>query len=155
MDPRIGNVHIDANALDRGGAARGGDVDRFLALVEADEISVVIPHSVKGEIAHPKTPDWVKLASNSQIFSLPVNRTPEEMARLEDLRKLLRGNAQSDKHDADAEHLFEASKYGGQFFITHDKRILSKSKAINALVGRIRIVTLEDFLRDYDRAGLQ
>ena len=77
------------------------------------------------------------------------------MARLEDLRKLLRGNAQSDKHDADAEHLFEASKYGGQFFITHDKRILSKSKAINALVGRIRIVTLEDFLRDYDRAGLQ
>lgn len=151
MDPRIGNVHLNSDALDSGGAVRPG-VDRLLALIEHGQISVVIPHSVVNEIGHPKTPHWVKAISNASIVTFPVSRTPPENARLEQIKTLLRGNALSAKHDADAEHLFEASKYGGRYFVTYDARILSKSKEINAIIGPIRIVTLDGLLADYDSA---
>lgn len=58
----------------------------------------------------------------------------------------MRGNAASEKHQADADHLFEAEKYGGGYFITHDKRILAKASAILEIAPLITISTLAEFI---------
>ena len=87
-----------------------------------------------------------------EIHTLPVSRTAGEKATLCQIRAILRGNAQPGKHDADAEHLFEASKYGGGYFITHDRRMLDKRDELRQLIGvALAIVTLEEFLAAYDR----
>ena len=85
------------------------------------------------------------------MYSLPVQRTAQEMELLVKLRTLLQGNSQSTKHDADAEHLFEASKYGGRFFITHDRRILVRKEKVQSLIGPIEIVSLEEFILIFDK----
>lgn len=59
------------------------------------------------------------------IYSLPVQLTSNEMARLKKISAILRGNATASAHYADATHINESIKYGG-CFITTDKRILSK-----------------------------
>ena len=151
LDPRIGNIHLDANALDRDGSTRDKLVNRLLELQEAEEIKITIPGSVRTETAHPHTPSRVNSVMSQQIFTLPVNRTQKEQAELDQIRLVLRGNALSGKHDADAEHLFEASKYGGRYFITHDRRMLNNAAQVKKLLGSpIAIVTLEDFLAAYD-----
>lgn len=157
LDPRIGNVHLDANALDRDGSARDKFVDRLLELQEAEEISIAIPGSVRTETAHPNTPARVNSVMSQQIFSLSVNRTLGEQAQLNQLRLVLRGNALSGKHDADGEHLFEASKYGGRYFITHDRRLLNNRDRLQKLLASsLAIVTLEEFLSAYDHyVGLE
>jgi hypothetical protein len=87
-----------------------------------------------------------------QIFTLPVGRTTGELQTLGAIRSLLKGNAQAGRHDADAEHLFEASKYGGGYFITQDRRMLAKRGELRPLIGpALAIMTLEEFLGAYDR----
>jgi hypothetical protein len=151
LDPRIGNVHIDANTLDRISPAHDSFVDRLLTLNESGEITLIIPHSVKTEIEHRRTPPRVKLDTRDSVYSLPVQRTAQEMGLLVKLRTLLQGNSQSTKHDADAEHLFEASKYGGRYFITHDRRILVRKEMVQSLIGPIEIVSLEEFILIFDK----
>ena len=51
LDPRICNIHLDANALDRDGTERDLSVERVLALRKADEIKFVVPGSVRHEQA--------------------------------------------------------------------------------------------------------
>ena len=93
----------------------------------------------------------MKAAILPQTFTLPVNRTGQERSTLDRIRSVLRGNAISGQHDADAEHLFEASKYGGGYFITHDRRMLAKRDQVRPLIGpALAIVTLEEFLEAYD-----
>jgi hypothetical protein len=86
----------------------------------------------------------------SQIFTYAVGLNSEEYDRIRRLRDLMQGNAQPGKHRADADHIFEAGKYGG-YFITHDGRALSRRKEIESVVGpHFRVVTLADFLSVYD-----
>ncbi len=152
LDPRICNIHLDANALDRDGSAHDTFVDRVLALREADEINFIVSGSVRREASHPHTPANVQAAMLPEIYTLPVSRTVEEQATLGRIRAVLMGNAQTRKHDDDAEHLFEASKYGGGYFITHDRRMLNKRDELRPLIGpTLAIVTLEEFLAAYDR----
>lgn len=152
LDPRICNIHLDANALDRDGSNRDALVNRLFALEAAEEVTLVVPDSVRREAAHPSTPVDVKTNFSTAIFTLGVDRTPEEMALLERIRTILRGNSKPGKHDADSEHIFEASKYGGGYFITHDQRIYKKSAELrNALGSALAIVQLQEFLEIYDR----
>jgi hypothetical protein len=109
VDPRIYNIHLDANALDRDGSTHDAHVDRFETLRDAGALNVVVPGSVRREVAHPRAPANVRAAMLPGIYTLPVNRTGHELATLVKIRALLRGKAQSGRHDADAEHLFEAS----------------------------------------------
>ncbi|SFR20253.1 hypothetical protein SAMN04515673_11941 [Poseidonocella sedimentorum] len=62
------------------------------------------------------------------------------------LRMLLRGNAKPGKHEADADHLFEAGKYGGGYFLTHDKRIHKLVDQIKKIIPSISVVTLKEFV---------
>jgi hypothetical protein len=72
------------------------------------------------------------------IYSLPVQLTSNELARLKKISEILRGNATVAAHYADATHINESIKYGG-CFITTDKRILSKRNdlsKVNAVILR-------------------
>jgi hypothetical protein len=53
----------------------------------------------------------------------------------------------------DADHLFEAAKYGG-YFITHDQRILKKVGQLGHLLPpSLTVVTLAEFLDIFDDFG--
>ena len=68
------------------------------------------------------------------------------------IRELLSGNAGAGKHVADADHVWDACKYGG-YFITHDKRILERAGAARPLLPpSLQIMTLGEFLDVYDAA---
>src|SRR5712671_4042802 len=78
LDPRICNITLDANAVDRDGGPRDGLVDRLLGLRQTGQINFVVPGSVRTEIQRPRTPHDVKSAVLLEIFSLPVGRTASE-----------------------------------------------------------------------------
>jgi predicted nucleic acid-binding protein len=151
LDPRICNITLDANAVDRTPQTTAL-VDRLLSLRDSEEINFVVPGSVRHQVEHPHTPGHVKDTMLPMIFSLPVEQTAPERETFRKVHALLKGNATSNKHDADARHLCEAAKYGGGYFITHDNRLLKKRGALRAHLGpALCIVTLTEFLNAYDQ----
>jgi hypothetical protein len=150
LDPRIVNVCYDANALDCADGAQEAAVARLLALAEANEIILVTPRTVLGEIEHPNTPAAVRRAALPQIFTIQTSHTTGERQTADAIRTILQGNAQAGQHDADAAHIAEADKYGG-YFIAHDGRILAKRDELKlVLQPSLQIVTLAEFLDIYD-----
>jgi hypothetical protein len=150
LDPRRVNVTLDANALDKGGTAQDAHVDRVLALRQANKITFVVPVGVREEVQHPRTPQGVKDAVLSEIFTMPtgLNSQEQEFRRL--VAAALQGAAAPGKHAADAYHLAEAAKYGG-YFITHDKRVLNRSGRLrDILPPTLQVVTLARFLEIFD-----
>jgi hypothetical protein len=150
LDPRICPVGIDANLLDHDGTSRDALVDRLLALSSARSIRLFVPKRVRAEIEHPQTPSHVKEVGLSQIFTIGVELNSDEQRRKRIITAELQGNAKPGKHEADADHLFEAAKYGG-FFITEDERILKRAGRLSeALPPSLCVVTLADFLGIFD-----
>jgi predicted nucleic acid-binding protein len=157
LDPRRVNVTIDANALDKDGTTRDVLVDRVLELRRADKIRIVIPAGVREEVQHPRTPQGVKDAVLSEIFTIPMELNFQERDFRCRVAAALQGNAAAGKHAADAYHLAEAAKYGG-YFITHDERVLKRSGDLRDLLPpSLQVVTLERFLEifDEDESGLR
>lgn len=152
LDPRKVNVLFDANAFDRG-TDNSAEVDRLLALKAAGKVNLIAPGGVRQETQHPHTPPVVREIVSGQIFSLPVELNSAEQQQLARIRAILQGNAAPGKHAADARHVFEATKYGGGYFITHDRRInQTKRLELEAeLPPSLWIVTLTEFLAIYDR----
>ena len=150
LDPRICNVAIDANALDRDGSDRDALVDRLLALSSAGTINLILPKGVRREILNPRTPAHVQEAALPKIFSIGVGLNADEPRRHRIIAQELQGNAKPGKHEADADHLFEAAKYCG-FFITHDDRVLKRAGRLGeVLPPSLTVVTLTDFLAILD-----
>ena len=151
LDPRICNVAIDANSLDRSeDEAHASSVNRFLALYEAEKIKIVVPKGVRLEFQHPHTPDHVKAAGLPKIFTLQVGLNSEERQERRNIELELQGNARPGKHAADADHLFEAAKYCA-YFITYDRRILDRTgKLRDILPPSLNILTLSKFLEIFD-----
>jgi hypothetical protein len=52
LDPKICNIGLDANALDRDGTERGQLTDRFRALVNNGTLRVVLGGGVRDEVQH-------------------------------------------------------------------------------------------------------
>jgi len=48
----------------------------------------------------------------------------------DEIRALVRGNANIGRHENDADHIFELYKYGGGYFITTGNRLLSLSEML-------------------------
>jgi hypothetical protein len=150
LDPRICNVAIDANSLDRLDADRAAGVDRLLELRDAARITLIVPKGVRLEFQHPATPRPVREAGSSQLFTVSVGLNPEELRQRCEIERELQGNAKPCKHRADADHLFEAAKYCG-YFITHDDRILRRAgKLRRILPPLLTVVTLAGFLKIFD-----
>ncbi len=145
-DPRYGNIHLDANALEPPDPADKDLVPEFLKLRENDVISVVNPHGVQRELDDPRTPSSTRTHTEG-IYTLQTNQIPQEESVLSRLQDLMRGGAAPGRHAADAEHVFEASKYGGIYFVTHDGRIIRKKSEIAIILGPLpAIVTLRQFI---------
>jgi hypothetical protein len=150
LDPRICNVSIDANALDKDSGDRNTLVDRLLALSSAGIINLIVSKGVRGEISDPNTPAHVQEAALPKIFTIGVGLNNDEQRRKRIIAAELQGNAAPGKHEADADHLFEAAKYGG-YFITHDRRILTRAgRLADVLPPSLNVVTLVDFLEIFD-----
>jgi len=99
------------------------------------------------EVQHPQTPDSVRGSIAGGLFTLPTSLTSGEQHKLAEVTRLMRGNATDHRHDTDARHLFEAAKYGAGYFITHDRRILSRAEAFDQILGPgFSVVNLIDFL---------
>lgn len=124
IDPKYSQFFLDTCAFDPKYTPEDSAAKELWKRYEAEEINLLLTHSNQREIDHPNTPTWVKQQALSMVFTLKVQLTSDEQNRRASLERLLRGNAQSDKHKDDAHHLFEASKYGG-YFVTTDNRILS------------------------------
>jgi len=148
VDPRYHPSCIDAMVLDRTGSPDDAVVDKILTLAEGGtKISLYLPHSVKVEIEHPNTPADTKQRASGLIYTEPVTLTEAEKRLHHDIRELLRGNAKLGKHDRDAFHVVEASKYGS-YFITNDERILKNRQELTKRLG-LDVVTPTEFLERY------
>lgn len=140
---------MDAHIFDDNGDAKtSAAVDQLLALATETKLSVLLPYSVKSEIEHQKTPQSVKRRASCLNYTMPVTLTPNEELTHRSVRALMKGNATSGKHDADAFHLVEASKYG-RFFVTLDNRILKKKLEIQCLLPSLWIVTPIELIKLY------
>lgn len=140
---RKATIALDANALDRIDAQRSRLVDEFLALLEELEIETRRPCGVMKELSNPGTPQRVREDMDG-IFTTPTSDNSDEARLRAQIRRVLRGNSNSNKHDADADHVFEAQKYGCRFFVTHDRRISDGRLA--ELVPSIRFLALSEIV---------
>jgi hypothetical protein len=126
LDPRICNIGLDASALDLDGTTKDGLTGRFRELIATGALNVVVAGGVRGEVQHPKTPDHVKDGVLPRIFNLRPGLNPAQQSDRRRVAAILQGNAKPETHAADASHPSEAAETGRGYFITHDKRILSR-----------------------------
>ena len=124
LSPRFTHIFLDSCAFDPDDENEAQCSERIL---ESTNLMIEIMHSVQREIDHPNTPAEVKSKAARIIRTGETNLTPLELVTRSEIRSLMRGNSKSDQYEQDADHLFELTKYGG-YFVTTDKRILSKSE---------------------------
>ncbi len=145
IDPRYSHTFVDVPVLHRKGDAEDAVVDELLETAFELRVMLHLTYSVKDEIAHPNTPDYVKKRAHRLIYSVPVQLTQGEKELHQKVRKIVQGNAKAGKHDADAFHLVESQKYSAGHFLTNDKRLLKKKAEIRNLLN-MEIVTPTEFL---------
>ncbi len=146
VDPRRRNVFLDSCAFDLKNEPEAGASLEIFEGSRNDRIgALTIAHSTLKEVEHPNTPDWVKRESLTMIHSLEVGLTPQERKNQEQRLDVLAGNGRRDKMLQDATHVFEASKYGGAYFITTDERILKRRSELGRICSAV-IVKPTEFL---------
>ena len=151
LDPRICNIGLDANALDRDGSDRDQLVQRFCDLSSAGTVRVVVAGGVRGEVLHPQTPASVKAVVLPQIFNLRPGLNSLQQEERRRVLAILQGNASPGKHAADASHLSEAAETGCAYFITHDGRVLKKRRELQVVLPpSLQMVTLSEFFSVFD-----
>lgn len=125
LDPRRTNTFLDSCAFDPKYTPEDEAARAIQKLGDSGDVSLVVAHSVQKEIDHPNTPEDVKRAAESMIYTKRTGLIREEEARKAAILLVLTGNGNPEKYAADAAHIFEAGKYGG-YFVTTDARILDK-----------------------------
>lgn len=136
IDPRRTNIFIDSCAFDPKYTPEDIASERLFQLYEAGEINLVISHSNIKELEHPNVPPAVKREANAKIYTIKVQLAEAELILKEQIWDLLAGNGRRDKMRQDAEHIFEAQKYG-RFFVTTDKGILKRKAELGQLCSVI------------------
>ena len=92
--------------------------------------NIIVAHSVQKELEHPSTPEDVKRLANSLIYTIDSELTSDLFEKKKEIRMLFQGNAKPSQHKSDADHLFELYRFGGGYFVTTDKRLLSHSNKL-------------------------
>ncbi len=134
IDPYRRNIHIDSCSFNPIHHPEDEASLILLKLSEEGTIVLNIAHSVKKEIEHPNTPDWVKREAGCIVFTLDVGLTQGEKELKRRINEVLAGDGKIDNCREDAEHIFECNKYGG-IFVTVDKGILRKRDELHKLCG--------------------
>jgi predicted nucleic acid-binding protein len=145
IDPLIRNNFIDSCAFDPKYEPETSSSNEIFTLSQAGHFLLHIAHSAQKEIDHPNTPISVKRAASALIFSMPVQLTQPEAALLNDITDILAGTGKVDNVVQDAQHVFEAQKYG-YYFITTDKRILARAETLEKRCS-VGVVLPSEFLR--------
>ena len=136
INPLITNVFLDSCAFNPEYTPEDTASMALYRLYEQGELVLHIAHSTQKEIEHPNTPSWVKKEANTFIFTYKVQLIDEKIKRKKEILTILTGNGNPDQMQNDAEHIFEASKYGS-YFVTTDARILKKQTELQKLCGVI------------------
>lgn len=135
LSPLIVSSFIDSCAFDPKYEPEASAAVEIFKLSESEEFGLEIAHSTQKEIEHPNTPDWVKKQATGLIYTIGVQLiTPNEKKLLNDIEVILAGNGKIENIKQDAKHVFEATKYG-HYFITTDKRILSRAQELRDRSG--------------------
>lgn len=120
---------VDSCAFDPKYAPEDGASTELFKLSEERKIILMVAHSNQKEIDHPNTPAWVKREAQSRIYTIETGLTNGEQKIKALVLQILAGNGNPEKIRQDADHVYEASKYGS-YFVTTDNRILSKEKEL-------------------------
>jgi hypothetical protein len=146
-NPKTRNIFLDSCAFDpKYSPEDQASQEIFQRHKSGNLISLDIAHSNLKEIDHPNTPDWVKREAINLIRSIQTGLTPNEIYEKSEILRILAGNGNPAKMVDDADHVFEASKYGGGYFITTDKKILKKRDELEKICSAI-IVKPSEFLK--------
>lgn len=145
ISPWQTNTFIDSCGFDPKCSPEDSAAAAIFQLHTEHQLPLVISHSTRKEIDHPNTPEWVKKEAAQKIFSVTVELTPQEQAFKRKLLSLLAGNGKPEKMAQDAEHVFEAQKYGS-YFVTADQRLLDKAVEVRAICG-VTIILPSEFLK--------
>ena len=129
INPLLTNNLIDSCAFDPKYEPENSASFEIFRLASDEKFRLIIAHSTQKEIDHPNTPAWVKGEAQNRICTLNVQLTQNERAMLAKIEAILAGNGKIEKIKQDAQHVFEAQKYGS-YFITTDKRILSRTEQL-------------------------
>ena len=136
-DPRRSNTFVDSCAFDPKVEPEHSAAQKIRAIRHAGNISVLLAHSNQKEIDHPNTPGDVKAEAADMNYTVATPLTPEETQRLDLVQRIMTGDGNPDKYEADAKHIFEAGKYGAGYFVTTDQRILNRKTELEAASGAI------------------
>ena len=132
FNPRRATTFLDSCAFDPEPAEEEDAAREILAIWEAGGANLIIAHSTKSEIDHPRTPDDVKRLAAGMVFTYSTDLTPSEERQRNRIHEILTGNGKPEKYRSDALNIFEAAKYGG-CFVTADVRVLSKQENIQSI----------------------
>ena len=144
INPFIVNNLIDSCAFDPKYYPENEASAKILHLADQGDLAVMVAHSVQKEIEHRNTPIEVKRRALNMVYTKQTSLTKDEFDKLNKIKKILAGNGKIDNIEQDAQHVFEAQKYGS-YFITTDKRILSRRDELKLLFS-VHIVKPTEFL---------
>jgi hypothetical protein len=144
LDPRIVNIFLDSCAFDpKYSPENQAALDLFQRYKKGD-LLLQIAHSTQKEIEHPNTPSWVKQESSGLTYTIETSLTDGERKVQALILRILAGNGKLDNVFQDAQHVFEAAKYGS-YFVTTDQRILQKGSELHS-VCNVNIVKPSELL---------
>jgi len=146
-DPTRSNIFIDSCAFDPKHEPETAAANKIRALEDAGRLRLIIAHSTVKELEHPNVPQKIKQDAVARIRSLQVELTAGEDQQKRRILEILAGNGKPENMVQDADHVFEAQKYGGGYFLTVDKGILRKAPDIHALCG-VNVMTPSSFLAE-------
>ena len=151
LDPRIVNIFLDSCAFDPKYAPENAAAETLLQRSESGDLLLQVAHSTQKEIKHPNTPGWVKQRASSFICTIETSLVESEQKLREQILRILAGNGRPENVFQDAQHVFEAAKYGS-YFVTTDERILKRKGELCAAceVDILKPSELVEILHEYE-----
>jgi hypothetical protein len=147
IDPRRANIFVDSCAFDPKYSPEDKASEVLFQLSQESKITLIIAHSNQKELDHPTTPAWVKIEAQSQIYTIKTWLTENEQKNKDAILNILAGDGRPANMRQDAEHVYEASKYGS-YFVTTDNRILRRERELFDLCS-VRVLKPSEMLNIY------
>jgi hypothetical protein len=144
-DPSCTNIFIDSCAFDPNYEPETTAANYLKSLYESGKINLLIAHSTAKELEHPNVPTLIKREAQGRIRSFEVTLTEGEIRLKQRILETLTGNGKPENMLQDAEHIFEAQKYGS-YFVTVHKGILRKADGFEKLCGGLIVLLPSAFL---------
>ena len=151
INPKFASILFDSCAFDpKYSPEDRASAEIYRMFAEGKKMILTIAHSTQKEIDHPSTPAWIKKAANAVLFTYPVTLNSDEQTRKAKIFAILTGNGNPEKYRQDAEHVFEASKYG-PYFVTTDERIIRKRGELAQVCAAVIVKPSEllEIIRSY------